>query len=71
MGKGGTWYEEVTYCNARTDQTILTNGFCVIPMAVFFTAPYSLSQGDEIIAKILAANILGDSEYSAESVVRA
>ena len=36
-------------------------------MYVFQSAPYSLAQADEIVAKVLATNIIGSSAYSEDS----
>jgi hypothetical protein len=52
--KLGTFVEELTYCNARTDSTIIGNLYCVIPMDTLKAAPFNLVQGDVIIAKVLA-----------------
>jgi hypothetical protein len=63
----GTFLKEATYCNAEFDQTVIINQQCVIPMYVFQSAPYSLAQADEIVAKVLATNIIGSSAYSEDS----
>lgn len=59
--KSGIFYEEATYCNARSDLTVIAAKSCVLPMDVLTAASYNLVQGDIVIAKILAANILGES----------
>ncbi len=68
---GLTLSEELTYCNARTDNTIISNRYCVIPTSTLTAAPYLLVQGDIVRARVLAANIIGDSAYSSVSVVGA
>lgn len=67
LTKSGLYLEEETYCNARTDDTVINNGYCAIPMSILTASPYLLIQGDEVVAQVLAANMLGDSAYSALS----
>jgi len=64
---GATFVEQSTYCNARSDSTVISNRYCAIPMSVLTSEPFLLVQGDEIVAQILAHNHLGDSPYSADS----
>lgn len=40
--KAGTYHEQTTYCNARSDATVISNSFCVVPMDVLTAAPYNL-----------------------------
>ena len=40
--KSGDWAEDLTYCNARTDQTVITNRLCAIPMPTLHEAPFLL-----------------------------
>jgi hypothetical protein len=55
----GAWFEETTDCNARTDLTVISNSYCVVPMSTLTAAPYNLVQGQVVVAMILAANIVG------------
>ena len=64
QAKDFTFHEELTYCNARSDPTVISNRYCVIPMDVLKSSPFSLVQGDVIQAKVLAQNVIGDSAYS-------
>ena len=68
---GSTLSSELTYCNARTDNTVIGNRYCVIPTTTLTAAPFLLVQGDIVRARVLAANIIGDSSYSAISSVGA
>jgi hypothetical protein len=63
--------DELTYCNARTDNTVISNLYCVIPMSVLTGSPFNLVQGDIISARVLAANIIGDSSYSTPNSIGA
>lgn len=65
--KVGTYIEEQTYCNVRYDETVINNRFCVLPMDTLTAAPFNLVQGDLVVARILAANIVGESQYSMEN----
>lgn len=65
----GLWLEETTYCNARNDQTVIYNRLCSIPMQVLMSAPFSLTQGSNVIARVSAINVLGQSLFSQPSVI--
>jgi len=67
--KAGIFTEETVYCNVRSDQTVINNRYCVLPMDVLTSAPFNLVQGDIVIAKILAANVVGESQYSMENAL--
>jgi len=66
----GNFLVEPTYCNAEFDQTVFINRLCVIPMAALQDSPFLLAQTDEVVAKVLATNIIGDSAYSEDSSQR-
>jgi hypothetical protein len=51
----------------RYDQTVITNKYCVLPMDVLTSGPFNLVQGDIVVARILAANVVGESQYSMEN----
>ena len=38
--------------------------YCVIPMTTLMASPFNLVQGAIVVARVLAANIIGDSSYS-------
>jgi hypothetical protein len=61
-----TYTEDVINCDG-TDVTILANRYCDIPMSVFTSSPYSLTQGDTILAKVKALNSIGWSGLSSVS----
>ena len=48
-----TFYIESTYCDG-TDNTIISNRFCLIPMTALGIAPYHLVRDDLIVAKVEA-----------------
>lgn len=62
--KNGDWIEELTYCAARSDSTVIANRYCVIPIATLSASPYLLVQGDIVKVRVLAQNAIGDSSYS-------
>lgn len=67
LSSDGEYYEETTYCNARYDMTVISTRTCVIPMSYLMTGDFNLEQGNEVVARVLAVNIMGDSPYSAAS----
>ncbi len=69
--KAGAFVEEPINCNARSDNTVFNNKYCVIPMDVLTSASFSLVQGDVIVAKVLAANVIGESQFSMENAIGA
>jgi hypothetical protein len=55
--------EDAVSCNGA-NPTILSNTHCEVPLATLTQAPYSLSLGDGIFAKVVATNVKGDSVSS-------
>lgn len=49
-----------------SDSTIVSQTQCTVPLATLTSAPYSLSFGDSIYAKVIATNVKGDSIESDE-----
>lgn len=47
-----------------TSASVLADTQCEIPLATIEAAPYSLVQGDEVYAKVIATNFYGDSAKS-------
>jgi hypothetical protein len=68
---GVTFSTELTFCNARTDATIINNRYCVIPVSTLSAAPFNLVQGDIVKARVLAANSIGDSQFSLHNTIGA
>jgi hypothetical protein len=66
---GTAYAAEPLYCNGVSDATVLAQGYCVIPMSVLRAAPYSLGQGDLVVARMRASNAAGVSPYSEDDVV--
>ena len=63
----GNWNEEPTYCNARNDETVIANRLCAIPISALTQAPFLLKQGDIVVARVAATNLIGTSDYSSLS----
>jgi hypothetical protein len=59
----GTFTEDMVNC-AGTDQAIVLETKCLIPIQRLKDAPYSHPWGAFIYAKISATNLVGTSEYS-------
>ena len=55
---GSAWSEETTYCNG-SNQYVMGNRSCVIPMSVFSAVPLSLALGDLITVRASAYNVNG------------
>jgi hypothetical protein len=62
----GTFHEDLLYCDAGETGT-RADSYCVIPMSQLTTDPYSLAQGDAIVARMRATNTAGDSPDSIDS----
>jgi hypothetical protein len=55
--ESGSYIEETNYC-ASTSTTV-TDRTCTMPLLTLIEAPYSLSLGDSVYAKIIAVNFYG------------
>lgn len=55
-----TFTEDVINCDG-SDSTIIQNTHCEVPLSVLTSAPYLLSLGEGIFAKVIATNVKGDS----------
>jgi titin len=62
----GSGYASTAECDGSS-ATFKSNLYCDVSLTTFTAAPYNLVRGDEIIAKVLARNTLGDGTYSADS----
>jgi len=47
-----------------SDPTIFAQKFCTVPFSALTQAPFSLTEGSSIYAKVVATNDIGDSEAS-------
>lgn len=54
-----TYTLEEVHC--LSDDTLLANRFCIVPLSVLYAEPYSLVLREEIKVKIVASNFYGDS----------
>ena len=59
----GSYSQEMTHCDGSKSVTISSRE-CTIPLSVLTAAPYSLTLGDSVYAKIVAYNFYGDSTIS-------
>ena len=57
---------DTTNCDG-SDAGIMSALSCTVPFSVFTSAPFSLSYGNQVYAKVLATNANGSSTASAES----
>jgi hypothetical protein len=67
LSKDGEWHEQLSHCNTRTSQTIITNRLCSVPMSVFKSEPFNLELSEQVVAKYVAVNAMGQSDYSLPS----
>lgn len=58
-----TFSQEMTYCDG-SKPAIKENRICTIPLSVLTAAPFSLTLGDSVYAKVVAINHYGDSVES-------
>jgi hypothetical protein len=56
----GAFSEETTNCDG-SNASIISSTQCTVPLSVLTTAPYSLSLGNNVNAKVIATNVKGDS----------
>lgn len=60
---GVTFTQDLTNCDG-TDNTIISSTTCTIPQSTLTSAPYSLSLGDDVYARVVATNVIGSSTSS-------
>ena len=65
--KDGDFIEELTYCDASNDPTLIAEKRCTIPADVLRVDPFNLNFPDEVYAKVLAINAIGPSLISDQS----
>lgn len=56
----GSFGQDTVNCDG-SQNSIVTNRQCTIPMTTLMQSPFGLSQGSNVIAKITATNIVGTS----------
>jgi hypothetical protein len=61
----GVFVQETVYCNGFVSAAVLADSYCLVPMSTLIAAPYSLTRGTIIRAKVKAHNEYGDSLESA------
>ena len=66
----GDFIQDLIYCDG-SQEPILSNTYCEIPMSALRLNPYNLAFGQEILAKVQASNIYGDSGISDVSLIKA
>jgi hypothetical protein len=71
LTKSGEWLEEPVYCNARLSASIVRTRLCAVPMEILRAEPFSYEFGDEVKARVAAANVVGLSEFSDSSILNA
>ena len=64
----GTYIDQTTDCNEH-NQVSISETWCYIPMVKLLQLPYSLVQGNPILAKVIAANDRGESLISNPNIV--
>lgn len=61
IGQSDSIYsQEMSYCDGSLG-AVVTNRVCTIPLSVLTAAPYSMTLGDSVYAKVVAINYYGDS----------
>lgn len=64
---GATFAAEPLYCNAASDPVVRERGYCPIPISVLRASPFSLAQGDLVVVRVSATNVVGTSAYSSSN----
>lgn len=59
---------DTIYCDG-SDEPVLSNEYCEIPMSALRLDPYNLVFNQDVLAKVQASNIYGDSQLSGVSLV--
>lgn len=61
----GTFTEETVDC-VGTDSIVIANAFCYVTVSTLLASPYNVDGGDYIWAKVMAANVYGETAISTE-----
>lgn len=62
----GDFVQDPTNCDAETDAIIIQNSACTIPVTTLRQPPFALTTGEDVVAKVIAFNSIGDSAESVE-----
>ena len=64
MTQGGTYQQDLTYCDG-TDATTISNLYCDVPLLhLQDVGGFALVQGDLVVEKVAASNSFGQGEFS-------
>jgi len=63
QGKDLTYHETKLYCDGSS-QTVISQLSCEVEMAILLAEPYSLEQGNMIVAHVRASNSFGNGAFS-------
>ena len=63
MQSDGLTYSATSACDG-TSSTVITNRYCLVPMATLRASPYNLVLNSLVVSKITATNIYGTSPFS-------
>jgi hypothetical protein len=63
QSNGSTYSEQLKYCNG-SNASIISARSCTIPTVVLTSAPFSLTSGSGVYAKVVAKNGVGNSSSS-------
>jgi len=55
----GSFSKQTDYCDAEFNAAIVSSRECTVPISVLTSAPYSLTLGDSVFAKVIAINYYG------------
>lgn len=61
-------YLEDSICDG-SESTTFNQTYCLLPMERFIDEPYSLKQGERIVAIVSALNEVGLSPYSTDNLI--
>jgi hypothetical protein len=65
-----SWQQDNTNCNG-SNGAIVSARQCTIPVTVLRAAPFSLSNTSDVVARVVATNVIGDSLISTSSTTNA
>lgn len=64
----GNFVQDTTNCDAETDNIIISNSACSVPVDGLRGAPWSLAEGAQVTVKVVSFNGIGNSVESPEGV---
>ena len=64
----GNFVQDASNCDAETDNIIIQNSACSVPVDGLRQAPYALVEGEAVTVKVVSFNVIGDSNESPEGV---